>query len=45
MPRHAALNNVDHRDLRIDTGHGAALGDAVMFAPTLTDEFRNEQAH
>ena len=45
MARHAQLNNLDHRDLRIDTRHGAALGDAVAFAPTFPDEFRSLQAH
>lgn len=45
MSNHALLNNVDHKDLRIDTGHGAALGDDVMFAPTFPGEFRNLQAH
>lgn len=45
MTRHVLLNNIDHRDLRIDTGRGAALGDDVMFAPTYPGEFRNLQAH
>jgi hypothetical protein len=45
MSRHVALNNVEHRDLRVDTGRGAALGDDLMLAPTFPDEFRNVQAH
>ena len=45
MSNHVLLNNVDHRDLRIDTGHGAQLGDAVMYAPTFPAEFRDIQAH
>lgn len=45
MPRHAALNHADHRDLRVDTGHGAALGDDVMYATTFPSEFRELQAH
>lgn len=45
MTRHVLLNNIDHRDLRIDTGRGAALGDAVMSAPTFPAEFRNLQSH
>jgi hypothetical protein len=45
MTRHAALNNLDHRDLRIDTRRGAALGDDLMFAPTFPAEFRNVQAY
>lgn len=45
MPHHALLNNIDHKDLRIRTGRGAAYGDAVMFAPTFPAEFRELQAH
>ncbi len=45
MARHAVLNNLDHRDLRVVTTRGAALGDAVMAAPTFPGEFRNLQAH
>ncbi|MBS7455566.1 SapC family protein [Coralloluteibacterium stylophorae] len=45
MTRPALLNNVDHRNLRIDTARSAALGDAVMSAPTYPAEFRNVQAH
>ena len=45
MARHALLNNIDHQDLRVDTAHGAALGDAVMLSPTFPAEFRNVQAH
>ena len=45
MTRHVLLNNIEHKDLRIDTRRSAALGDAVMFAPTFAAEFRNVQAH
>jgi hypothetical protein len=45
MARHVQLNNIDHRDLRIAAGRGAALGDDVAFAPTFPAEFRNLQAH
>lgn len=45
MPRPVLLNNIEHRDLCIDTRRSAALGDAVMFAPTFPSEFRNVQAH
>lgn len=45
MPTHALLNNIDHRDLRIDTRRDASLGDAVMYAQTFPAEFRNVQAH
>lgn len=45
MSHHVLLNNIDHKDLRIDTGRSAALGDDVMSAPTFPAEFRNAQAH
>lgn len=45
MSRTVQLNNVDHRHLRVDTGHGAALGDDVMWAITFPAEFRNVQAN
>ena len=44
MSRHALLNNIDHRDLRIDTRRVPGLGDEVMFAPTFPGEFRELQA-
>lgn len=45
MARHAQLNNIDHRDLRVVTERGAAWGDDVMSALTFPGEFRNLQAH
>jgi hypothetical protein len=39
------LNNVEHRDLRVITRHGADIGDNVMYALTFPAEFRNIQAH
>jgi hypothetical protein len=45
MPRHAQVNNIDHKDLRIDTRRGARLGDDVGFAATFPAEFRNLQAY
>ena len=45
MATHVLLNNIDHRDLRVETGHGAPLGDAVMCALTFPAEFRNVQAN
>lgn len=45
MPRHALLNNIDHKQLRVDTARNAALGDSVMFVPTYPAEFRNVQAY
>jgi hypothetical protein len=44
MARHVLLNNVDHKDLRVDTTRSAALGDDQMFALTFPAEFRNVQA-
>lgn len=45
MPRHAPLNNIDHRDLRVATSRAAEYGDDVMSAVTFPAEFRNIQAH
>ena len=46
MSRHALLNNVEHKDLRIITTHGARQGDGDMMASlTFPAEFRNIQAH
>lgn len=45
MTRNVLLNNVEHKDLRIITKHGAAYGDDVMYAVTFPSEFRNLQAH
>lgn len=45
MTRAVLLNNLDHRELRVDTARGAELGDAVMSALTFPGEFRNLQAH
>lgn len=44
MPRHAQVNNLDHKDLRIDTRRSAQLGDDVGFAATFPAEFRDLQA-
>lgn len=45
MARHVLLNNSDHKDVRIDSGRSAALGDAVMYALVVPSEFRRVQAH
>lgn len=45
MNQHVLLNNVEHRDLRVRTGHGPGLGDEVMCALTFPGEFRSVQAH
>lgn len=45
MAQHVLLNNIDHKDLRVETARSAALGDEVMFAVTFPAEFRNVQAY
>ena len=45
MSNAVLLNNVDHQQLRVLTGHGAAYGDALMSALTFPAEFRTLQAH
>ena len=45
MSLSALLNNVDHKDLRVVTKHGAQYGDNVMTALSFPHEFRNLQAH
>ncbi len=44
MPNFALVNKEEHSDLRINTGHGAELGDSVQLAMTFPFEFRNVQA-
>lgn len=43
MPDHAILTAEAHRDLRVRTERGAALGDDVMCCVTVPDEFRRVQ--
>ncbi len=45
MANPVLLNNIDHKDLRVITRHGADLGDDRAFAPTFPAEFRQLQAH
>lgn len=45
MARHVQLNNIDHADLRVRTGHNKSLGDGVMSSPVFPHEFRNLQPH
>lgn len=45
MAQHVLLNNIEHKDLRVDMARGAGLGDDVMFAITFPAEFRNVQAY
>lgn len=44
MSKPVLLNNLEHRDLRIITRHGAEFGDNVMSAVTFPSEFRDIQA-
>ncbi|WP_181714044.1 SapC family protein, partial [Xanthomonas oryzae] len=44
MTNAVLLNNLDHRDLRVITAHGAAYGDEVVSAATFPQEFRQLQA-
>ena len=43
MSQYEILNQEKHRHLRVKTGYGAALGDAVMYAMTYPMEFRDIQ--
>ena len=43
MSQFEVLNKEKHRQLRIKTGYGAALGDAVMYVMTYPMEFRDIQ--
>jgi hypothetical protein len=45
MTQHAVLNKIDHRNLRVDTSHGAMFGDEIMSALTFPAEFRNVQSY
>ncbi|WP_102796488.1 SapC family protein [Bowmanella denitrificans] len=40
-----SLNNIDHKDVRIDTTKGASLGDKVMLSMLTLPEFRTAQAY
>ena len=44
MSQYEVLSKDKHRQLRIKTGYGAALGDAVMYAMTYPMEFRDIQS-
>lgn len=44
MTNFALLNNVDHENTRVLTGHSAEYGDNVMYAMTFPGEFRDVQA-
>ena len=45
MTRHETLNNVSHKDLKVNTARRADLGDNVMSSKIYPMEFREVQAH
>ena len=45
MTNHVLLNNIEHKDLKINTDRTEEMGDNVWFAQTFPLEFRNVQAH
>jgi hypothetical protein len=45
MAKHAILNNVEHKNLRVITARGPEYGDAIMSALTFPAEFRDLQAY
>lgn len=45
MAKHALVNNVEHKDLKVITKRSEELGDNVWFALTFPREFRSAQAH
>jgi len=44
MPKPVLLNNIDHKNLHVETARGARFGDNVMSALTFPGEFREIQA-
>jgi hypothetical protein len=44
MPKSVLLNNIEHKNLRVITRHGAEFGDNQMLSPTFPSEFRDVQA-
>lgn len=45
MTKHVLLNNIEHKDLKVNTKRSAALGDNIWYSPTFPLEFRSVQAH
>lgn len=45
MANHVLLNNIEHKDLKINTERTEEMGDKLWFAQTFPMEFRNAQAH
>jgi hypothetical protein len=44
MAKPVLLNNIDHKDMRVQTARGALFGDNVMSALTFPSEFRDIEA-
>ncbi|TWX70442.1 SapC family protein [Colwellia sp. C1TZA3] len=45
MANHVLLNNIEHKNLKINGECSAAMGDNVWYAQTFPIEFRSAQAH
>ncbi|XPF94476.1 SapC family protein [Colwellia sp. RE-S-Sl-9] len=45
MANHVLLNNIEHKDLKINAERSAVMGDNVWYAQTFPMEFRSAQAH
>jgi hypothetical protein len=43
MTKHAMLNNIEHKDVRVDTRHGAQFGDEIACTLAIPSEFRSIQ--
>ena len=45
MTNHVLLNNIEHKDLKINLERSAKMGDNVWYTQTFPMEFRSAQAH
>jgi len=45
MKKHVLLNNIEHKDLKINLERSAQMGDNVWYTQTFPMEFRSAQAH
>ena len=45
MTKHVLLNNIEHKDLKINLERSAQMGDNVWYTQTFPMEFRSAQAH
>ncbi|WP_371189097.1 SapC family protein [Thalassotalea maritima] len=45
MANHALLNNIEHKDLKVNTKRSAELGDNIWFSMTFPQEFRSAQSY